>query len=426
MTVTIRRYRPSDAAAVRELLIAAFDERAEAQLVDLLRASPGYVPALEFVAEQGVAIVGHTMLTTVNLRRPDDTEAAVLCLSPLAVRPDRQRAGIGRSLVTHALRAADACGEPMVVLEGDPALYRRFGFEPASGYGLTRPSPTIPEPAFQVRRLAGYDSSWRGRVSYPVSFWATCGAGLPEPVADGGPLAVPWLFQLARYAGWIEAASADADLDRAVPTCPGWALRDLLQHLGVVHRMVPTWIHSGQRPREAASRPDRMAVRDWFGEGWRALYSALAALPPETPVSTWSPHEATALFWRRRMVHETAIHALDVLTALSTGPAWSVPDPVAWDGVDEALRLWLGVRLGDRLGGSGWVVRLDAGGRTWLVALGQRVQVSDGPGAADARVNASPATLYAWLWGRVGDDALEISGDAAVVGQLRRALARAT
>ena len=55
-------------------------------------------------------------------------QAPVLALGPLSVRPDRQRGGVGSALMHAVLGAADALGEPLVALIGNPAYYRRFGF----------------------------------------------------------------------------------------------------------------------------------------------------------------------------------------------------------------------------------------------------------------------------------------------------------
>lgn len=51
----------------------------------------------------------------------------------------------------------------------------------ATPLGFTRPSPRIPEPAFQVRLLPSYDESVRGPLVYCEAFWATDTVGLRDP-----------------------------------------------------------------------------------------------------------------------------------------------------------------------------------------------------------------------------------------------------
>lgn len=93
----------------------------------------------------------------------------VLGLGSLGVLPPRQRRGVGHALMHAVLGAADALGEPAVVLLGDPGYYARFGFEPAVPYGIL-PSDPAWEPAFQVRRLAAWEGSPRGRFSFAPPF----------------------------------------------------------------------------------------------------------------------------------------------------------------------------------------------------------------------------------------------------------------
>jgi putative acetyltransferase len=99
------------------------------------------------------------------------TVRVVATLSPLAVAPDRHGEGIGGALVRAVLARSDELGEPMVVLEGAPAYYGRFGFEPAAAHGIHIDLPSwAPPEAAQVMRLERHDPAWRGRVVYPPAF----------------------------------------------------------------------------------------------------------------------------------------------------------------------------------------------------------------------------------------------------------------
>jgi putative acetyltransferase len=78
----------------------------------------------------------------------------------MAVRPDRQRVGVGARQIRDALGRAEEAGEPAVMVEGIPA----YGFEQASALGFISPHPKIPDDAFMVKRLPGYSSDLAGRV----------------------------------------------------------------------------------------------------------------------------------------------------------------------------------------------------------------------------------------------------------------------
>ncbi len=170
--VVIRTEQPADYPAIRAVVSAAFASDTEADLVDAIRSSEHYVPELALVATDGGEVVGHTMISGATLRSPGGDRPIVM-LSPLAVLPARQGEGIGAALVRAAVAAADHRGEPLVVLEGSPAYYRRFGFEPSYEHGIQLPLPDwAPREAGQVARLSGYDAALTGTVVYPPAFAA--------------------------------------------------------------------------------------------------------------------------------------------------------------------------------------------------------------------------------------------------------------
>jgi putative acetyltransferase len=188
----VRPERPGDHDAVREVVRAAFGEDGVAVLLDDLRTSPAWLD-LSFVAELGTEIGGETgseadgetageVVGHVSLSRAwvDDPRAVVdvLVLSPLSVRPERQRAGIGTALVAAALAAAAERDEPLVFLEGDPRYYSRLGFVAAGPLGFSAPSPRIPAAAFQVWPTPAYRGGLTGALVYPDVFWRHDAVGL--------------------------------------------------------------------------------------------------------------------------------------------------------------------------------------------------------------------------------------------------------
>jgi putative acetyltransferase len=179
---TIRQETRADVPAVRGLVATAFGDENVARLVDLIRQSPYFLPELSLVAEADGKVVGHVLFSRAPLRRNDgdgevELDAEILLLSPLAVHPDFQGRGIGGALVRRGLDMANDRGEPMVILEGSPKLYGRFGFERAADHGIERPSDRIPDAAFQVRLLDAYEETLTGRVEYPSAFWETGSVG---------------------------------------------------------------------------------------------------------------------------------------------------------------------------------------------------------------------------------------------------------
>lgn len=175
----IRAYRPDDHAAVRLVVTEAFEDQGPsvAALVDDLRARH---TRAELVAEEAGAVAGHVMLSRswVDARR---ALVDVLVLSPLSVLPEQQGRGVGTALVEAAIETARGLRAPALFLEGSPAYYGRRGFEPATPRGFTRPSPRIPEPAFQVVVLEGHEEWMVGALVYCEPFWTHDCVGLRDP-----------------------------------------------------------------------------------------------------------------------------------------------------------------------------------------------------------------------------------------------------
>ena len=125
-------------------------------------------PELALVAEDGSGVIAHVMLSWVGVEGGSRTR--ILNLTPMSVRPDRQRRGVGSRLIRDALNRAEAAGEPAVMVEGIAAYYPRFGFAQASALGFIPPHPKIPDEAFMVKRLPGYSPGLAGRIVYPAAF----------------------------------------------------------------------------------------------------------------------------------------------------------------------------------------------------------------------------------------------------------------
>ncbi len=129
----IRPETTADISAVREVETAAFGRATEADLVDLCR-EHGKV-SLSLVLEKEGRLVAHVLFTPVRLD-PAAPGWLGLGLGPVAVLPEFQRQGLGSRLVEAGLETCRSLGIDYVVLLGDPHYYCRFGFIPASEFGL--------------------------------------------------------------------------------------------------------------------------------------------------------------------------------------------------------------------------------------------------------------------------------------------------
>ena len=159
-TVLIRPAEDTDREAVRQVLLAAFEESGEGEdiveLVDAVVADRHHIPALELVAEENGEIVGHVLFSRAEIEEPlpgtiANRTPAVL-LAPLGVHPDHQNAGIGSRLVREGLEHAHALGEHIALVLGHPIYYSRFGFSEALPRGIRAPHD-VPSEAWMVVEL---------------------------------------------------------------------------------------------------------------------------------------------------------------------------------------------------------------------------------------------------------------------------------
>src|SRR5450631_694808 len=112
-------------------------------------------------------------------------------------------------------------------------------------------------------------------------------------------------------------ASQQTGLDAAVPSCPGWAVRDLVTHMGGVHRWAAAIVGGGLPESDETTSdlvgagPDNAVLLDWYREGHRALVETLRAAPKDLACYTFLPAPTPLAFWARRQAHETTIHRAD-------------------------------------------------------------------------------------------------------------------
>jgi hypothetical protein len=164
------------------------------------------------------------------------------------------------------------------------------------------------------------------------------------------------------------------------------------------------------------------------------LAGQLDSHQPGDQAATWHGPDQTVGFWVRRMAQETVIHRVDAERSAGRDLA-VIAEDLALDGIDEILVLFFeyGSRLwrdecGDLLDSPDErPIGIAAGDVHWsFSATPKGVEVSEGAAeGSPAAVAGPPVPLLLWLWNRVDDDAVTLSGDEALLGQfhaLRTAL----
>lgn len=147
-----------------------------------------------------------------------------------------------------------------------------------------------------------------------------------------------WLSLLRAHTERFAEVIERGDLGAPVASCPGWSLRNLVDHLGGVHQWAANAVVTG----DPVFEPERVdaegpAPADWYRRHAAHLIDVLASRPADAPAWTLDQADSTVGFWRRRQVHETVIHTWDAET--SCGEPRPIEPFLAWDGVEEVVHV---------------------------------------------------------------------------------------
>jgi uncharacterized protein (TIGR03083 family) len=231
-----------------------------------------------------------------------------------------------------------------------------------------------------------------------------------------------FIDHLVEQAHALAASAEKTGLDSDVPTCPGWAVRDLLQHIGQVHRWATSYLMTGRtEPPNAADSlaepPDDDELVNWFRSGHADLVDALRSAPDDVDCWAFLPAPNPRAFWARRQAHETAIHRADADAA--AGIPTSYDQTFAVDGIEELLFGFYARPRGRLVADPPIALALRAAdtGHAWTMTIGpeSRSASREADDDADCTVSAIAQDLYLLLWNRRSADGLDISGDRAAL-----------
>jgi uncharacterized protein (TIGR03083 family) len=225
----------------------------------------------------------------------------------------------------------------------------------------------------------------------------------------------------------LARAAEDTDLQVVLPTCPEWQLRDLLDHIGRVHRWAAAYVATGRTTMLSDDEekpifgdpPGDGELVEWFRSGHRQLCNALRAAPADLECWTFMQAPSPLAFWARRQAHETAIHRVDAESA--SGAITPAGPLLAADGIDELLA-GFAARGGNLLRDPSQTMAVQTNDPedSWLVTLGaEHVTAERGfavaGGGADCTVSGGASDVYLTLWNRLPTNTLRTEGDATVL-----------
>jgi len=226
-----------------------------------------------------------------------------------------------------------------------------------------------------------------------------------------------------RRAGEALAAAAErSDPDAPIPTCPEWRMRDLVRHIGDVHRWAAAHVADRRTERitditaVAGPLPADRDLVTWFRDGHASLLETLGRADPDVQCWSFLPAPSPLAFWARRQAHETTIHRADAESP--SGRIEPVDRAFAVDGIDELLLGFLG-RGGtppDTPDARAIGVRTADTDDEWFVRIWSDGAVaSRGSADADCIVSGPASDVYLFLWNRLDASAMDVDGDASIL-----------
>ncbi|MEA3019915.1 MAG: hypothetical protein QOI47_1439 [Actinomycetota bacterium] len=228
---------------------------------------------------------------------------------------------------------------------------------------------------------------------------------------------------LAAEGGLLVAAVERGDPDAPVPTCPEWTLRELVRHVGGIHRWATRIVSErATGPIEesletvAGGWPEDQDLAAWCRAGHLLLVDALHTAPVDLECWTFLRAPSPRAFWARRQLHETTIHRVDA--EMVSGPASPVPPAQAADGIDELLTGFL-PRRSSRLRPTSVrtiAVQPTDAGTAWLVTAGPDGATTERVAAdADLVVSGTASDHFLLLWNRRDTVGVELTGDVTLL-----------
>jgi uncharacterized protein (TIGR03083 family) len=235
------------------------------------------------------------------------------------------------------------------------------------------------------------------------------------------------------YIGYVSAegalfaaAAEQGELDVEIPPCPGWDMRQLVRHLGMIHLWAAAIVETGdprffevsdlpdlteQWPELAAAYPDDPDLVAWYRETLANLVRVFESTPADHECPSFLPAPTPLTMWTRRQASEIAIHRFDA--EMSRGTTSNFDPQFATDMLDELLS-GFAPRQREIVVDGERVLHVhadDVDGHWWLTIGPEGIETSHDGGAADLTITGMAAELYLTMWNRTPDSTVRLTGD---------------
>ena len=235
-----------------------------------------------------------------------------------------------------------------------------------------------------------------------------------------------YIDYVASEGDMFASAAEHGELGVPIVACPGWDMRELVRHLGMIHLWAaanvafpePDWLNvkdlpdlARYWPTLAAAYPEDADPVDWYRATLTNLIEVLRSAPTDLECFSFLPAPTPLTMWARRQASEIAIHRFDAQSA--RGLSSHFDPPFATDMLDELLS-GFAVLFGtiDMQQPEVIHVHADDTDDHWYVALGPEcTQTSREGDNANLTLAGTAADLYVTLWNRTPDTNVAMSGN---------------
>ncbi len=242
---------------------------------------------------------------------------------------------------------------------------------------------------------------------------------------------------LEREGKQFAESARGSGLDAEVPSCPGWDVRDLVRHLGMIHLWAAGHVAFPHEEPEYGSEEEELAafaefwptlgtfwpddddLVDWYLRTHANLVDTLTSASPDVEAWTFLPAPSPRAMWARRQAHETAVHRFDAEHASHAETGF---DPAfADDGIDELLAAFAprgsSFPVDDT---SSMLIHATDTGTQWHVTVSpDGITTVRYSRPADITLTGAASDLYLAVWNRGDDSNIEMTGDPAVLATWR-------
>ena len=250
-----------------------------------------------------------------------------------------------------------------------------------------------------------------------------------------GPLSIAdHLAAIAGEGDRFATAAATGPLDVPIEACPGWTMRELVQHVGLVHLwaaaniaypseqwlsvngmsdLAPYW------PALTTGWPEDAGLVDWYRSTLENLIDVIESTPENHRCLTFLPAPSPLVMWARRQACEIAVHRHDAEAA--RGYTTGFDPSFAADMLDELLHGFAPhMRVPEATTSLVIQVVAEDVGDEHLLTMGPpKVRTERAAGPHDLMISGSAADVAVFLWNRRGGPSLRIQGDHAALDRWR-------